>query len=553
MADETLFGWVHLSDIHFGHGDTSNRWDQELVLRALERDIAARPVPVRIDAVLVTGDIAFSGGGLSADEYQKADKWLREVAKAAGVGVERVFLVPGNHDVNRGVDAKNRNVLRLVQSLRPDGGAKAASLDESLKDAGDREMLASRMAGYLDFAAAFGPWAGAGALPPPAERIFWVQNLTANEGLRVRLIGLNTALLCKNGDRGKLALGREQLVRALHPPAAEDELLVILTHHPLRDWVADHAYADGWLRNNAHVHLSGHVHEADSEEARSGTGGQFVRVVAGAAHGEAMPEAWIPATHGYSFGEVRRGDGDRLMLRVHPRLWSEPRKKFLLDVHHAIEGATYAEHELRLRLRRRAAAVPPAPPEHGLRIDETPRGTAHVQGTPLAATTGPVRIYISHAPEDAELCTELEKHLKIHQRRGLIESWTRRAVDGGGDWRGVVDAKLREAHVVLLLLSNDFLSSDYCFDVEMKIAEQRYAAKELIVVPVLARPTDLRLDGPDQLWFEKLRPVPQSPNPKHSKYPEWMPVTVWDRRDDAWTQVAVELRKMIETARNSKR
>ena len=61
---EPLFTWIHLSDFHFGHGDSSHSWDQQLVLKALREDIAALqtqklPAP---DALLVTGDIAFSGG-----------------------------------------------------------------------------------------------------------------------------------------------------------------------------------------------------------------------------------------------------------------------------------------------------------------------------------------------------------------------------------------------------------------------------------------------------------------------------------------------------------
>ena len=68
--DETLFGWIHLSDIHFGHGDASHGWDQDLVMAALRRDIAGKPAPVRVDAIFVTGDIAFAsrfsiGGGRS--------------------------------------------------------------------------------------------------------------------------------------------------------------------------------------------------------------------------------------------------------------------------------------------------------------------------------------------------------------------------------------------------------------------------------------------------------------------------------------------------------
>ena len=58
-----------------------------------------------------------------------------------------------------------------------------------------------------------------------------------------------------------------------------------------------------------------------------------------------MPEAWIPASHGYSFCEVRR-DGAKVVLRVYPRLWSEPRKSNLY-VHGPAGGAQDdAQHDL---------------------------------------------------------------------------------------------------------------------------------------------------------------------------------------------------------------
>src|SRR5579871_2900678 len=155
--DETLFGWIHISDIHFGHGDAGYGWDQELVMGALRRDIAARPAPVRVDAIFVTGDIAFSGAGRSPDEYAKAKKWLLEAGHAAGVGPESIFLVPGNHDVDRGVDGRSEELGRLVKALRSRETPERA-IDEVLKDMdGQRKLLAGRMEKYLELSAAFGP------------------------------------------------------------------------------------------------------------------------------------------------------------------------------------------------------------------------------------------------------------------------------------------------------------------------------------------------------------------------------------------------------------
>ena len=85
---ETLFSWLHLSDMHFGHGDASALWDQRRVVAAMAVDIAGigkTSVP-HPDVIVVTGDIAFSGGtrprsgGAESDEYQQSDQWLRQVA-----------------------------------------------------------------------------------------------------------------------------------------------------------------------------------------------------------------------------------------------------------------------------------------------------------------------------------------------------------------------------------------------------------------------------------------------------------------------------------------
>lgn len=61
-----VFSWLHLSDIHFGHGTTKYEIDQELVLKRLAEDavqqVASEAVP-RPDWIIVTGDIANTGAG----------------------------------------------------------------------------------------------------------------------------------------------------------------------------------------------------------------------------------------------------------------------------------------------------------------------------------------------------------------------------------------------------------------------------------------------------------------------------------------------------------
>ena len=562
MAEETLFSWIHLSDIHVGHGDRDkpHGWNQKLVMQALRKDIAAMPGPERIDTILVTGDIAFSGDGLADDEYARAKAWLLEVAAAARVAPRSIFLVPGNHDVNRGVD-RDRSVVRLMESLR----SSEEAVDTALADPADRATLARRMAGYLAFAESFAPWAGE-ARVAAEQRLFWMRQLDGSGGLRVRLVGLNTALLAKDIDERKLQLGSEQLATALTPAVADEgEVVVVMSHHPLStDWLADAKDAHAWIRNNAHVHLSGHVHEAESGELRSGSGTQFVHVVAGAVHGERMPKG-VPASHGYTYGEIVRDGRGGLELRVWPRRWSEPNKDFRIDGDSVPTGNHgYAIHPLKARL-----AVPPDPPArpgpgpvHPERL--TPAAPTALPAPRLPApslpATGPIRVFLSYAPEDEPMRRELEKALVMMKRTGLIELTASRSA---GETAVGGDPHLARAHLVLLLLSRDYLANDYCFDVEMKAARARREAGEAVVMAVLLREVELtstadykrlRSGEREEQWFETLRRLPYAGGRDQNGrpiqlVPEGRPVTTWPRQDDAWKEIALELREQIEALR----
>ncbi|MCY1074685.1 metallophosphoesterase [Archangium lansingense] len=334
---EPLFAWVHLSDIHIGHGGAGHVWDQKLVLSALHKDIVEeqkRGQLPRPEALLVTGDIAFSG---EPSQYGEAKKWLLGVAKATGLDERRIFTVPGNHDVQRAAD-KESTIKRLMRGLREG----ADDLDEVLKNETDRGLLARRMESYLAFAAQLAP----GCLPEATTSLAsWMHRLVARGGLRVRLVGLNTAMLSADDqDKGKLKLGKEAVGHALNPLPDDDELVLVLSHHPLREgWLADQRAAESWMKSHAHVHLSGHVHEAELEELRAGSGNNLLRIIAGAAHGDHQP-AGVPASHGYNMVAVYPRPAGGLLLRVWPRLWSDNNKDFRPDIHNLPKGRDYAEH-----------------------------------------------------------------------------------------------------------------------------------------------------------------------------------------------------------------
>jgi hypothetical protein len=178
----------------------------------------------------------------------------------------------------------------------------------------------------------------------------WTHDVTTKEGVDIRLVGLNTALLCNDDhDYQKLQLGRTQLNRCAAAGTGRPEVVIALTHHPL-EWLRDEVLASSWLATHAHLHLSGHIHRAQTQSIQFGTGADLVRIVAGASHDDARS---VRPDHGYNISQLARTD-EQIFLRHWPRVWSPKKAQFRVDVDAVPEGAIYASHKLRLRSPRAA-------------------------------------------------------------------------------------------------------------------------------------------------------------------------------------------------------
>ena len=99
----------------------------------------------------------------------------------------------------------------------------------------------------------------------------------------------------------------------------------------------------------------------------------------------------------------------------------------------------------------------------------------------------PVKIFFCYAHEDDALLKKLKKHLKPLQREGLIELWHDRDISAGSQWEREISEHLNIAQVILLLVSPDFMNSDYCYSKEMRRALERHEQKEAHVIPVILR------------------------------------------------------------------
>ncbi len=145
--------------------------------------------------------------------------------------------------------------------------------------------------------------------------------------------------------------------------------------------------------------------------------------------------------------------------------------------------------------------------------------------------TSPIEIFFSYSHKDQKFRDELEKQLRFLERQGAITGWSDRKIGAGREWANEVDTHLNSAHIILLLVSPDYLASDYCYDTEMKLALERHEAKEAVVIPVILRSVDWK-GAP----FGKLQALPTDAKA----------VTAWPNRDKAFEDIAKGIRNIIE-------
>lgn len=104
-------------------------------------------------------------------------------------------------------------------------------------------------------------------------------------------------------------------------------------------------------------------------------------------------------------------------------------------------------------------------------------------------TSSPAEVFISYSYKDEELFKQFEKYLTVLARNGKIKTWHGRQIPPGEEWKKVIDEHIKSADFVLLLVSVDFLVSEYCFNVEFKAARQRHAIRATRIIPIILHPS----------------------------------------------------------------
>ena len=149
-----------------------------------------------------------------------------------------------------------------------------------------------------------------------------------------------------------------------------------------------------------------------------------------------------------------------------------------------------------------------------------------------------VLLFYSYSHKDETLRNELETHLKLLQRQGLLETWYDRKIEAGEEWKQKIDDNLERADIVLLLVSADFIASDYCYEKEMQRALDRHEKGEARVIPVIVRDVNWRIAP-----FARLQALPK----------DGRAVTLWENKDSAWRDVSEGIERVVEEMRKKQR
>ena len=142
----------------------------------------------------------------------------------------------------------------------------------------------------------------------------------------------------------------------------------------------------------------------------------------------------------------------------------------------------------------------------------------------------PFSVFISYSHHDRELRKELEKHLSNLKRQNIVTAWYDGDISPGTEWQSQIIEHLTTDQIILLLISADFMASDFCYSMEMTQAIARHDANQARVLPIILRPTDWR-GAP----FAKLKVLPT----------DGKAVTRWPTHDDAFEDIVQGIREAI--------
>lgn len=402
MSDPDLLSILHISDFHF---TKRKQREQEIVVEALTADLAQLCIGHRRpDIIAFTGDLVQAGGVDSHDDAY--DFVISPVAKASGCSEERIFIVPGNHDLSW-------QSIEATEAIHKDW---RSQIGEAYEGAGFNTRFDSKQ-----FDA------------PLADKFstFWglEEYLRGSEQLKVRrlknafvsvdyiaplnvdFVSFNTAGLSAGGnkrfepDQGRLAIPEYAVLEAVKV-LTQGSLRIFATHHPL-SWLSELSAKQlgGVFQEYGNLHLFGHMHDPQPQNVE-GLKGKILTDQAGAIF-TARQGAYI----GYSLITIDRIAGHS---EIHLRTYFDERKQFDAAIDIIAGGVWHSSHEASQHFRKIATPVDDAefrkhltgPALAALKIEESEAGGESIVHENFVAP--PMQRTFIQNPSGADVKSEIE-------------------------------------------------------------------------------------------------------------------------------------------------
>lgn len=144
-----------------------------------------------------------------------------------------------------------------------------------------------------------------------------------------------------------------------------------------------------------------------------------------------------------------------------------------------------------------------------------------------------IEVFCCYSRKDQQLLEDLKAHLMLFHRQGLLTLWSDTDINAGVEWENAIEKHLDTADIILLLVSSDFMASDYCYSKEMQRAMERHKLGEAQVIPIILRPVHWQ-----KAPFGNLQALPTSGKPVIDRY--------WHTPDEALSNIAEGILKITE-------
>jgi hypothetical protein len=141
----------------------------------------------------------------------------------------------------------------------------------------------------------------------------------------------------------------------------------------------------------------------------------------------------------------------------------------------------------------------------------------------------PIKVFYSYSHIDESFAKDLDKYLVMLKRKKIIDTWFDRKIGAGEEWEKRIEEELNQAQITILLISIDFMNSEYCYEKELAKAMVRHELGETVIIPIIIR----KIPNINETPFSKFQFLPK----------DGKPVDHWENAEDAWVDIAEGITK----------